>query len=87
MEPRHIKLFLEKAHSLLGTNDVVKEKTVEVIKEKIGIELTSEKIRVKNKIITIEAHPAVKNEVLLRKKELLNALSELGLGKQVIDIK
>lgn len=87
MEWKNIRDLLATTLSRVGSRAELERETLSIICEQIKINLPQDAIRVKNGVALISAHPAIKNEISLRKKSLLASLEARGLGKRVTDIR
>ncbi|MEX0672777.1 MAG: hypothetical protein WDZ82_03305 [Candidatus Paceibacterota bacterium] len=70
----NIQDYLKKFKVLTSTEGEVKDATVSVIEKKLGVVLDRNAVVYRNKQIFITAHPAVKNELALRRREVTAAI-------------
>lgn len=75
----NIGQYFEKFAKLGLKNEFVKNSVVEVVQKITGITLTFNSIEYKNNSLTIKAHPAIKNTILIKKKEIVENLRSLGV--------
>lgn len=68
--------FLEKFKSITPPDKFVKDGLVSVVKETTNIEIEKENIDVRNGTIFITADPIIKNEIFLKKGEIMQSLTE-----------
>lgn len=64
-----------------------REEIVKLIKEIANIEINEDEIKISNKIVFIQSHPAIKNAIFLKKDFLLNQIKEKLPDVQVVDLK
>lgn len=79
----NISDFLEKFKKLDKDNSFQKQSLVEKIEKIVGIKLSTKEINIKAGVLYIQGSPTLKQEVFLKKQELLSAL----VGQGVSDIK
>lgn len=66
---------------------LVREKTVEIIKKEIGVDIDIKKIKVRECVITIDTFdPILKSEIFIRKNVILEAIRE-SVDKNIKDIR
>ncbi|MEX1028376.1 MAG: hypothetical protein WD049_10305 [Candidatus Paceibacterota bacterium] len=70
----NIQEYLKKFRALSSTEGEVKDATVAVIEAKIGTVLSPSEVVYRGKQVFITAHPAVKNEIMLRRREVVAAI-------------
>ena len=83
MEINNIKGFLEKFKKLKPTDTFVKEAFSDSIKEIMNIEIEKGEITVSGSNIFLNAHPTLKSEIYLNKREILESI-ENKLQKKTI---
>lgn len=77
--------FLEKFKNITPPDKYVKEVFITVVKSVVGIEIEKEDLDVRNGVIFISADPIVKNEIFLKKSEIMkNLIKELKQYKKTI---
>jgi hypothetical protein len=59
----------------------VRDSFIECVKEEVGAELSGEEIKISNKTLYINTSPVVKNEILLKRKILLQRMKEKTGGE------
>ncbi len=64
-----------------------REEVVKLIKEVTDIEISEDEIKISNKTLFIQSHPALKNAIFLKKEFLLNQIKEKLPDIQVVDLK
>lgn len=87
MEWKHIQSLLTKARSLVGSHDNIKRAVIFTVQERLGLKIQNDQIRIRGAVAIITAHPAIKNEIFLQKKEILTSLEKGGVGAGITDIK
>ena len=87
MEWKDLKSLLSKTQSALQAEMLLRETVAGTVSEVLGVSVSQRDLKIKNKVVTLNSHPALKNEVLFRKTEILNLLNERGVGGQVIDVR
>ncbi len=75
----NIGQYFEKFAKIGLKNEFTKNSVVEVVQRIIGVKLPFSSIEYKNNSLTIKAHPAVKNTVMMKKNQIIEALKELGV--------
>ncbi len=64
-----------------------REEVVKLIKDVTGIEIGEEEIKITNRAVFIQSHPALKNAIFLKKEILINQIKEKLPDIQVVDLK
>jgi hypothetical protein len=83
-----IKDLLNRFSNILSSGEAKKFLIKEAVYETTGIQVSSEKIKIKNNIIFLEIKPILKNEIYLKKEKILQKLAEkLGGNKAHEDIR
>ncbi|MBP6856741.1 MAG: hypothetical protein KBC42_03340 [Candidatus Pacebacteria bacterium] len=78
--------FLSIFKNLLSHEELVREDIISSIETHTGIVLEKKQLTIKNSVCDINTHPAVKNEIFLKKKEIMNSLRE-STHKKISDIR
>ena len=78
--------FLEKFKKFINTDEEVKKVVISVVEEKTGIKLEKINIKIKENILYLKEHPAVKNEIFMNKETILKEIQKLS-GQKIINIK
>ncbi len=65
--------ILQKIQTRLQGTSFDCEKIANILSKELGFEITKDAIVVNNKTITLILHPFVRQEILLRKKQLLES--------------
>lgn len=86
MSIKKINNYLKKFSLLTPPNNIIKNKVVEIIKEKIGVDVPKNKIEVKNKKIYINTSTIIKNEIFIQKNSILKELQINIKNKKIEDI-
>jgi hypothetical protein len=76
-----IKDLLSKFHNALLGEEIKKETIRNILSEAINFEIKKEDIKIKNGVIYLNIKPIYKNEIYLRKDQILSEL-EKTLGKK-----
>lgn len=67
---------------------LIREKTSEILKEEIGINIEPKRIKVKNGIILLELNSAAaRNELFIKKDRILRKIKEQSKDVNIRDIK
>jgi len=74
MEP--IVLYFEKFKKFVPPERFLRRAVVASIAELVGEAVAEESVKVRGSTVFISAHPTIKAEVFMRKKELLDRISE-----------
>ncbi|MFQ5661677.1 MAG: hypothetical protein ACE5F2_00280 [Candidatus Paceibacteria bacterium] len=67
--------FLEKFKNITPPDKFVKDVLIGVVKDVVNIEIEKENIDVRNGTIFISADPIIKNEIFLKKSEIMQNLT------------
>ncbi len=87
MEPLfNISAYLEKFKKLGSGDTSLKEVLVRVLGEVVGINISPEKISIKNGEIFLNVSPAIKNTVFIKKETILLKLKEKAT-QNILDIR
>lgn len=73
-----LKDLLKRFEKIIGHNSLAVSAVQEVLRKSLGINLDKDKIRIKGKVVLLDVKPLYKNEILIRKKALLDDLRRLG---------
>lgn len=84
MEP--FTLYLEKFKKFAPPEHFLRQAVAASIKELTGEIVTEESVTVRGATVFIAAHPVIKTELFLRKKELLRCITGKFLKAQVKDV-
>lgn len=76
---RPLEDFLGKIKKTILKEQILKEDIIFVIKKETGIELLKESIHNTGRKIKISSHPAIKNDIFLKKERILSSLKEKGI--------
>lgn len=76
--------FFNKFKETIGKTLVGKEKIVSIIKEEAGIQITNESIFIKGDCIKIKTNQSQKNEIYIKKENILERIKKEGLGDKKI---
>lgn len=72
----NISNFLEKFKNITPPDKFVKDVLISVVKEVANIDIEKDNIDVRNGTIFISVDPIIKNEIFLRKSEIMQNLTE-----------
>jgi hypothetical protein len=64
-----------------------REEVVRIIQGVLKIDITESDIEIKNKIVFIQCHPAIKTAIFLKKEVILEQIKEKLPDVQVVDLK
>ncbi len=64
-----------------------REEVVRMIQGVLKIDITESDIEIKNKIVFIQCHPAIKTAIFLKKQVILEQIKEKLPDVQVVDLK
>lgn len=78
--------FLNVFKHLLSHEEIIREDIIESIKNHTGVSLEKKQLTIKNSVCEINCHPALKNEIFLKKKIIMNSLKETT-HKKISDIR
>jgi len=87
MDYNHITSFLDKFKKIIFQKEENKELVVGVISKEISFEIKKDSVKIKNGIIYIKESPIVRNEIMMRKKQILNKLKNVLPENLFLDIK
>lgn len=79
-----MKSLLAKPHARIHAHQNLKKTITEVLTRELGVELARSAVRIKHGTIFISGHPALKNEIQLKKEKIISLLKE-GVGGWVPD--
>ena len=86
MEWKTLQSFLLKAKTILGNNGDAKNSFSEACKSLIGADIATSSVEVRGGKMYVSAHPIIKNEILLKKKEILFFLQQKNPTNLIRDI-
>jgi hypothetical protein len=76
-----IKDLLNKFSDILLSEEVKKKSIKDIISEVVRVNIKNEDIKIKNNVIYLDIKPIYKNEIFLKRDEILSKLQE-SLGKK-----
>ena len=76
-----VKNLLEKFSNILLSEENKKESVRRAVSEALQTEINSEDVKIKNNVVYLNIKPIYKNEVFLKREQILRRLQELFLGK------
>lgn len=79
--------YLKKFVGLVPPDDFIKEKVIEIIKNKINIELNKKEIELSNRVVYIKTKSIIKNEIFIQKQNILNDINNDLENKLINDIR
>jgi len=82
-----ISNFLDKYAKNIDKSKLVKSEIVKIISQKVGIEINSKQIELKNKNLILKTSPKIKLTILLNKKSILEEIEKIFNEKIVLEIK
>lgn len=87
MDYNHITNFLDKFKKILFQKEELNNIVTKIISEEISYPIEKDKIKIKKGIIFVDSSPVLRNEVMIRKKQILLKTKNLLPGSIFIDIK
>lgn len=87
MDYNHITSFLEKFKKIIFQKEEIKNIISRIISEEINFQLEKDKIKIKNGIIFVEGSPVLRNEVMIKKKQILIKIKNLLPESNYLDVK
>lgn len=87
MDYNQIASFLDKFKNLINQKVELKEIIIKTISEEISHQIETGSIKTKGNIIFIEGSPALRNEILIHKRQILIKLEKLLPNNKFVDIK
>lgn len=82
-----ISELLARFENILGGKRLQKQKISQLIKDITGINIDTESITFNAGVLSIKAKPIIKNELLLKKEEILISLRNNVVGINISDIR
>jgi hypothetical protein len=79
MDFNHIKDYLEKFKIILKEKDENIDLIINVIYQHINFKLNKNNITIKNNIIFIKTSPIIRNEIFIKKQDILNSFKEKSI--------
>ncbi len=70
--------YLNKFKNLSSNEYILKGDLVDILKKELNIKIDKENIKIKKGCAYIKAHPAIRNEIFLKKEELLEKISNIS---------
>ena len=87
MEWKDVRSLLSKTQNILQGTLFLRNTIAHTLSEVLGVAVPGHEIKIKNKVVTLRSHPALKNEVVLKKTQILTLLQARGVGNQIVDIR
>ena len=82
-----VSKFLDRYAKNIDKSKLVKGEIVKIISQKVGIEINSKQIELKNKNLILKTSPKIKLTILLNKKSILEEIENIFNEKIVLEIK
>lgn len=86
MSLNHLSSFFRRFKTVTIPDESVRKAFSDIVREKTGIEISIEYITVRNGEILVKTNPAIKNELFIKKQEILEAVKE-KTTKMMINIR
>lgn len=80
----HLSDYLLKFKKTLFRGQEIREGIVVIIKEVVGVEISTKNVEIRNQKLKISTHSVIKNELKLKKNKIILRISEV-LGKGVVE--
>ena len=80
MEWKDLKSLLGPIGRRLGSDHTSWSTIAALLHSTAGVVVDKKAMRIRNGVLFLDTHPAVKSEILLRKQELLARFRECGVG-------
>mgnify|MGYP003405194106 FL=1 len=87
MDYNHITSFLEKFKNLISKEELYSETISNIIEKEISYKIDKNTIKIKRNVIFINGSPVLRNEILINKSKILQALKEGLPGISFSDIR
>lgn len=87
MDYNHITSFLDKFKKILFQKEEVKNIVTKIISEEIKYPIEKNKIKFKNGVIFVEGSPVLRNEVMMKKEQILLKSKKFFPQTNFLDIK
>lgn len=72
-----IEFYLEKFRRFLPPGTAIKNSLKEIIKNKLGVAIDDQNIRISGRTVYLKLRPPLKTEIFLRREEILSELNEI----------
>jgi hypothetical protein len=82
----HLSSFFRRFQNVTAPDESVRKVFSAVIKEKVGVMVGVENISVKSGEILVKTNPAIKNELFMRKQDILAEVN-MRTGKKLVNIR
>lgn len=82
----NITSFLQKFKKILSSQGAHAYVFIEIVKDELDIKLQKKDVSVRGNVIYVRVSPASKNTIFLKKKKILDLLTEQA-GRHVTDIR
>ncbi len=87
MDYNHITIFLDKFKKIICQKEETKEIVMKTISDEICHKVDNQLVKIKSGYIHVQASPALRCEVMMHKKQILDKLKNLLPSNNFIDIK
>lgn len=81
MEWQDLRSLLERTRKILGTEIESRKDIAATVSGVLKVDIDERTVRIRGRKVVFDVHPAIKNEILLRKEELLTQLHRRGLTR------
>lgn len=84
---KHLSSYLDKFRSITPPDDFLKSHILQLIKNKLGVDIDKKNIEISKGVVYIKTGPSIKNEIFIKKSLLLDEIKEISQKKIIKDIR
>lgn len=74
---KNLNSLLERLSRVLNKDELIKSSVVSVLRDSVGVTISTNKINLKEGVLEVEASPAIKNEIKLKEERIKDELKEV----------
>jgi hypothetical protein len=82
-----ISFFLERFKALGLDSSLLKQVFIDTVKKNLNVTLAKEDVQIRDGVVSVKAHPALKSELRIKRQALLEELSSLLGPTKIINVR
>jgi len=82
-----ISFFLERFKTLGLDSSLLKQVFIDTVRKNLNVTLLKEDVQVRDGVVSVKAHPALKSELRIKRKDILEELSGILGPTKIINVR
>ena len=87
MDWKDIKSLISSAYARFASQQDLRAAVSYAIESVVGLKVPASSIDIRNRVALVHAHPALKNELFLRKESILKMIASQGFADKLTDLR